>query len=188
VDISAGLPIHLTAPVWVPDPAVDNYGKAAAQILASRPWRLRPSTLPNSLAFVLPNRAAESVASLLQFGDFQIDNVDLTYGFTAKSRICNFNSTTGFSFSGFHHEYEPFDFEHPYDPALVTLTGIELNTRTLAPDEELERKNFLAFMFGEKDSFGDANVTGPTIIQSFCFKLPHLHPGRHLVFDSHDGL
>jgi molybdate transport system substrate-binding protein len=43
VDISAGLPFPLTTKFAIPDPTQDNYGVAAAHILAQLPWRIPAS-------------------------------------------------------------------------------------------------------------------------------------------------
>jgi hypothetical protein len=53
VDISAGLPYPLTTQIVIANPATDNYGAAAAQILASRPWNIPTAKLiPNGFGFV----------------------------------------------------------------------------------------------------------------------------------------
>jgi molybdate transport system substrate-binding protein len=169
VDISAGLPFPLTTTFAIPDPTMDNFGEAAVQILASRPWRIPPSKIPGGL--VMTWLDVDTTLAAIESGYFP-------YGFTAKSAFCRYASSVGYVYpaGSFHHDYEPYDPEHRYDPGLVTLTGIVLakvNARTA--DENTELQNFISFLLGTPNFQGVSNTTGPAIVRSYCFKLipPH---------------
>jgi molybdate transport system substrate-binding protein len=171
-DISAGLPFPLTTQIVIPYPPDDTYGVAAAEILEQRPWRIPTSSLPLPRAptggLVATEPDALITWAAINLGRFP-------YGFVAKSRVCT-QPTLGadtFEDGSFHHEYKPFSRHHPYDPELVTVMAIRL-AKTRTADQEAELKNFIAFLTGTKDTFGNVNISGTVIIQHSCFKLPDL--------------
>jgi hypothetical protein len=65
----------------------------------------------------------------------------------------------------------PTTAAHPYDADLVTLTGIKL-ARSRTSDQETELANFISFLTGAEDSFGDVPADGTSILRSHCFRLP----------------
>jgi molybdate transport system substrate-binding protein len=173
VDISDGLPFPLTTTFLIPNPAEDNYGAAAAQILAERPWRIPASKIPAPAtsipgSFVATSFSVGQVYSSLAHGRYP-------YGFVARSQICSYaplTKTYSYPSGSYHHEYKPFDPKHHYDPELVTLTAVKL-AKTRTPDQEAVLKNFIAFLTGTRDTFGTRTDEGTAWIESFCFKLPH---------------
>jgi hypothetical protein len=60
---------------------------------------------------------------------------------------------------------------HPYDADLVALTGIRL-AKTRTPYQETELANFISFLTGAADSFGDTPADGTSILLSHRFGLP----------------
>jgi molybdate transport system substrate-binding protein len=179
-DISAGLPFPLTTKIAIPYPPDDNYGVAAAEILEQRPWRIPTSSLPlpfaSTTGLVVTYPDAGITWAAVEFGD-------VAYGFLAKSSVCTQPTlgTDTFPDGSFHHEYKPFSRRHPYDPELVTVMAIRIaNTRTA--DQEAELTNFIAFLTGTKDVYGNVNISGTNIIQHSCFKLPD--PDHHHGWES----
>jgi molybdate transport system substrate-binding protein len=170
VNISAGLPFPLTTTFAIPDPTIDNFGQAAVQILGSRPWRIPPWKIPGG--FVKTWQDVGTTQFAIQVGDFP-------YGFVAKSGICiAFQGTETFPAGSFHHDYEPYDLEHPYEQGLVTLTGVALaKTGGRTADQNAELQNFISFLLGTPNVQGATNTTGPAIVKSYCFKLIPPHPG-----------
>jgi hypothetical protein len=56
------------------------------------------------------------------------------------------------------------------------LTGIKL-AKTRTSDQETELANFISFLTGAADSYGDVPADGTSILQSHCFRLPgHADP------------
>jgi molybdate transport system substrate-binding protein len=130
VDISAGLPAPLTTQIIIPDPSFeafnshfnfpsDNFGFAAAQILAQWPWRIDPSSIPNAL--VADGGAVGTTFSALRFGQYP-------YGFTNRASDCRADNTgNNQKYGGASHRvYEPFG-RHAYNPELVTVTAVHVN-------------------------------------------------------------
>jgi molybdate transport system substrate-binding protein len=167
IDVTAGLKNPLTTAFLIPDPDKDNYGEAVAQILASPPWNIPDSAIPGGYVVALPN--ASVVYAALRFGGKQ------PFGFVARSQICKYaNRVFSYPPGSYHHEYKPDDSAHPYDVDLVTLTGIKL-AKSRTSDQETELQNFISFLTGAADSFGDTPTDGTSIIRSHCFGLPGHH-------------
>jgi molybdate transport system substrate-binding protein len=182
VDISDGLPHPLTTNILIPDPTEDNYGAAAAQILASWPWRILASSIPAAYA-TTPGSLVHTQPSVGQVYR-QLLRGRYPYGFVAKSQICqDILGTVTYDAGSYHHEYKPFG-RHHYNPELVTLTGIKL-AKTRTPDQETELKNFIAFLTGTKDTYGTATNAGTGWIESYCFKLPEHFGGEWADLDDH---
>jgi molybdate transport system substrate-binding protein len=161
VDVTGGLPSPLTADFVIPDPTQDNYGAAAAQILASPPWNIPTSSIPGGFVFTRSNVGATYAA--VKKGTFG-------YGFVAKSQICQFaNGVHTYPAGSYHDEYKPDDEAHPYAPQ--HLTGIEI-ALTRTTDQATELANFVSFLTGAADSFGVASSIGTSLIQGYCFRLP----------------
>ncbi len=166
IDITAGLKSPLTTEFLIPDPDNDNYGEAVAQILASPPWNIPDSAIPGGYVVALPN--ASTVYAALRFGKHP-------FGFVARSQICKFaNGAFSYPPGSYHREYKPGDPAHPYDAELVTLTGIKLS-RSRTSDQDTELRNFISFLTGTEDAYGDVPTDGTRIIQSYCFSPPQHH-------------
>jgi molybdate transport system substrate-binding protein len=175
VDISAGLPAPLTTQIIIPDPSYeafnnhlnfpsDNFGFAAAQILAQRPWRIDPSSIPNAL--VADGGAVGTTYSALRFGEYP-------YGIINRASACRADDNGNNQKYGgaSHHVYEPFG-RYPYNPELVTVTAVHVNrVRDAATTTAVN--NLVAFLKGEKDSFGTAYQSGLNLIRSYCYKPPY---------------
>jgi molybdate transport system substrate-binding protein len=144
---------------------MDNYGAAAAEVLASPPWRIAKSSIPSAL--VLTRSSVGVAFSSVKRGS-------IAYGFVAKSEICQFQNGTYTYIDGFPHEYKPLDFPHPYNPLLLKLTGIELARAGRTKDQATELANFVSFLTGTRDSFHTATSNGTSLIQGYCFQLPLL--------------
>jgi molybdate transport system substrate-binding protein len=168
IDITAGLKYPLTTEFLIPDPDKDNYGEAVAQLLGSPPWNIPDSAIPGGYVVAVPS--AGVVYAALGLGKHP-------FGFVARSQICTY-ANRGFSYppGSYHHEYKPDDPAHPYDADLVTLTGIKL-ARSRSADQETELANFISFLTGAEDSYGDTPTDGTAILQNHCFRLPG-HPGQ----------
>jgi molybdate transport system substrate-binding protein len=167
IDITAGLRNPLTTEFLIPDPDNDNYGEAVAQILASPPWNIPGSAIPGG--YVVARPSASMVYAALRFGGKH------PFGFVARSQICKFvNGVFSYLPGSYHHEYKPGDPAHPYDAGLVTLTGIKI-TKSRTSDQETELANFISFLTGAEDSYGEVPTDGTSIIQSHCFRLPQHH-------------
>jgi molybdate transport system substrate-binding protein len=166
IDITAGLKYPLTTEFLIPDPDKDNYGEAVAQLLGSPPWNIPDSAIPGGYVVALPN--ASVVYAALRFGK-------QPFGFVARSQVCKYaNRVFSYPPGSYHHEYKPDDPAHPYDAELVTLTGIKL-AKTRTSDQETELQNFISFLTGAADSFGDTPTEGTSIIRSHCLGLPGPH-------------
>jgi molybdate transport system substrate-binding protein len=180
VDISAGLPFPLTTKFAIPDPAQDNFGVAAFQVISQRPWRIPASAIPPAFqsipgSFVLTYPSVGTTFAAVR-------HAGIPYGFIARSEVCTLNTLTipngtpSYPAGSFHHEYRPFG-RHPYNPELVTVTAIRIaNNRTADQEQALE--NYVAFLTGAKDSFGNTNILqdgftfGQDRIRAYCLKIP----------------
>jgi molybdate transport system substrate-binding protein len=163
IDVTAGLKNPLTTTFLIPDPDKDNYGEAVAQILASPPWNIPDSAIPGGYVVALPN--ASLIPAALRIGKH-------TFGFVARSQICKFaNGVASYPPNSYYHEYNSNDPAHPYDEELVTLTGIKL-AKTRTADQDTELANFISFLTGGTDSFGDTPADGTLILRSHCFRTP----------------
>jgi molybdate transport system substrate-binding protein len=180
VDISAGLPFPLTTKFAIPDPAQDNFGVAAFQVISQRPWRIPASAIPPAFqsipgSFVLTYPSVGTTFAVVR-------HAGIPYGFIARSEVCTLNTLTipngtpSYPTGSFHHEYRPFG-RHPYTPELVTVTAIRIaNNRTA--DQEQALANYVAFLTGAKDSFGNTNILqdgftfGQDRIRAYCLKIP----------------
>jgi molybdate transport system substrate-binding protein len=169
VDVTKGLPFPLTTNFVIPDPTTDNYGEAAARILASWPWKIQPSQIPGGFVAILVSGATGSYVQVKLLRHYQ-------YGFTAKSQFCRYANDVGFTYppGSSHFDYEPHDPAHPYSAKLVTQMGIVLAQKRTA-DQKTELRNFLSFLFGTPDSYGVSNPEGPAILESYCYKLRQHH-------------
>jgi molybdate transport system substrate-binding protein len=146
VNISGGLPYPLTTNFVIADPTQDNYGAAAAQILASQPWSIPTSSIPGG--FVVTRSDVGTSYSAVKKGNF-------AHGFVAKSQICQYaNGVYTYPALSYHHEYKPNDDAHPY--ATQHLTGIEISLAGTT-DQATELANFVSFLTGAADSNGVAN-------------------------------
>jgi molybdate transport system substrate-binding protein len=172
IDVTAGLKNPLATAFLIPDPDKDNYGEAVAQILASPPWSIPVSAIPGGYVVALPN--ASMIPAALRIGKHP-------FGFVARSQICKFaNGVASYPPNSYFHEYRPNDPAHPYDQELVTLTGIKL-AKPRTADQDTELANFISFLTGAEDSFGEAPAEGTAILQSHCFRTP-----RHADQDATD--
>jgi hypothetical protein len=104
---------------------------------------------------------------------------DYAYAFLNRAQVCqSFDNGATYSLpsGAYYHEYKLKDPAHPFDENLVHLTGIKLangNTRTAFVETELQ--NFVAFVTGTKDSFGNIVPYGQNTIRSYCLTLPRHH-------------
>lgn len=160
VNIKDGVPYPLTADFVIPDPTADVFGEAAAEVLSSSPWYINPTTIPTGHVFTAPG-AASSLSA--------VENGAYAYGFVAKSQICGEASdgTQTYPAGTYHHIYKPNDDDHPSEK--LVLKGIEI-ARTRSADQETELSNFIAFLKGDVDSFGNTTTIGTGVITGHCFK------------------
>jgi molybdate transport system substrate-binding protein len=160
IDVTAGLPFPLTTDFAIADPTQDVYGRAAEEVLLSPPWLILPSNIPGGHVLTDPDMGSV-------FGD--IDGGFISYGFIGKSQVCLLASgVQTYPAGSFHHEYEPLS-AHPYIP--IVMTGVEI-ALTRTADQATELSNFIAFLTGTADSFGETSTTGTSIIKNYCFALP----------------
>jgi molybdate transport system substrate-binding protein len=161
IDVTGGLPFPLTTNFVTPDPINDNYGQAAAEVLAIGPWHILPTSIPGGFVFTEPT--AGTTYSAIRKGLFP-------YGFVGRSQICRFDGGTfNYPAGSFHAEYGPA--QGLLVPTPLQLTGLEI-ARTRTTDQATELSNFVAFLTASNDSNGVASTLGTNIIQSYCFDLP----------------
>jgi molybdate transport system substrate-binding protein len=161
IDVTGGLPFPLTTDFVIADPAQDVYGRAAAEVLLSPPWSISPSSIPGGHVFTKPDTG--TALATINLGLF-------AYGFVGKSQICQLSSgVETYPDGSYHHEYQPLSSSHPYIP--IVMAGVEI-ALTRTADQQTELGDFIAFLTGTADSFGNTNASGTTIIQNDCFALP----------------
>jgi len=156
VDVTSGLPNPPTADFVIPDPTLDVYGAATAELLASAPWYI--TTIPGGHVFTRPS--AGSTLSAIKKGTY-------TSGFVAKSQICrSVGGVESYPAGSYHKEYRPRD---GYTP--IRLTGIAI-ALTRTTDQQAELADFIAFLTGATDTHSVVVPIGQAVIQSYCFRLP----------------
>jgi molybdate transport system substrate-binding protein len=180
VDISAGLPFPPTTTFVMPYPATDNFGAAAAEVISQWPWRIEASQIPAPLTTIPGSFVATKETEGVTFA--ALTSGSYPYGFIPRLEVCTF--ATGATPEGpptyypgsFHHEYSPFG-RHPYNPELVTVTAIKLAKNRTA-DQEQALNNYVAFLTGTKDTFGNTNTLsdgytfGQDAMRNYCLKIP----------------
>jgi molybdate transport system substrate-binding protein len=161
IDVTSGLPFPLTTNFVMPDPINDNYGQAAAEVLAAGPWHILPTSIPGGFVFTEPT--AGTTYSAIRKGLFP-------YGFVGRSQICRFDGGTfNYPAGSYHLEYGPA--QGLLVPTPLYLTGLTI-ARNGTTDQATELSNFIAFMTASADSNGNTTTLGTNIIQSYCFNLP----------------
>src|SRR5262249_35018274 len=155
VDVSGGLPNPPTTDFVMPDPTLDTYGAATAELLGAG-WGI--TTIPGGHVFVRPS-AGTTLAS--------IKSHTYASGFVAKSQVCRpASGVESYPAGSYHHEYLPRDGYTAIRPSAIAIAL----TRT--PDQAQELADFIAFLTGTTDTHGVVVSGGQTIIQSYCFRLP----------------
>jgi molybdate transport system substrate-binding protein len=155
VDVTGGLPNPPTTDFVIPDPTLDVYGAATAELLGSG-WGI--TTIPGGHVFVRPSAGSTQAA---------IDGGTYASGFVAKSQICRFLSGVEVYPDGsYHHEYRPRD-----GYTAIRLGGIAI-ALTRTTDQQQELDDFIAFLTGTTDTHSVVPPNGQNIIKSYCFRLP----------------
>lgn len=150
-NISAGLPAPLITNIAIADPSKAPYGAAAAQVLASAPWRITPPFSAANHVILRPNIG-------LTYTD--IKNRVYAYGFIHQSAICKLVNGVKTFTSGFHHTYPWNDTAHPHSKILQYGIKVVNSARTAAQNTELT--NFVNFL---------ATPTAQNIVKSSCYAL-----------------
>jgi hypothetical protein len=172
----SGLPAPLTTQIVIPDPGFnkfngnldvpnDNFGVAAAELLAEWPWRIATRSIPNKL--VATGGPVGTTWAAIQLGDYP-------YGLINRASSCRYNTYAGtysYPYGGYLHVYEPFG-EHHYDPRLVTVTAIQTANSSRTAEQVTGIQNYVAFLTATKDSTGTAYPQGQNTFKSYCYTLP----------------
>jgi ABC-type molybdate transport system substrate-binding protein len=144
-----------------PDPALDIFGIAAVQVLATTPG-----------AIVAYARGLIKKSPAVDVALASIENGDYSYGFVAKSLICRkFDGVESYAEGSYHHIYSPGG-SHPYLP--IKLKGIKIaRTRDAAQDTVLAA--FIDFLVGREGvPAAGGTPLGTALLEQFC-----LTPVRH---------
>jgi molybdate transport system substrate-binding protein len=159
VDVTGGLPYPLTTNFVMPDPTSDNYGVAAALLLALGPWHILPTNIPGG--YVNVGGSVGTTYAAITAGTYP-------YGFVGRSQVCQYsNGVYTYPAGSYHHEYSSAIEQAPL---LLTAVTLASSTRTTAQNTALA--NLVAFIQGAADSNGNTTAIGQNVIQSYCFGLP----------------
>jgi molybdate transport system substrate-binding protein len=162
IDVTGGLPYPLTTTFVMPNPATDNIGMMAADVLANGPWQIPESAIPGG--FVATGGSSNTTYSAIKRGKFP-------YGFVGRSQICTYSDGTfNFIAGSYHADYGPPQGARPPTPLHLTAATLVSTTRTA--DQNTALANLVAFITGTADTTGVTTTQGLDLIQSHCFDLP----------------